>query len=444
MEARQKKVALRFAIIGASLLIILCSVGVAYKVCAKAPNKYKDLELFTKVLGYVEKNYVDEVDQKDLIYGAIDGMLGSLDPHTVFMPPDVYREMKVDTTGQFGGIGIEITIKDEILTIVAPIEDTPGDRAGLKAGDNIIEIDGVKTKGMTLTEAVKRMRGKKGTKVTLTIWREGFKESKKISITRDIIKIKSVRYKEIEPGYGYVRIRSFQENTFEDLSAALRNLDSSTSMKGLILDMRNNPGGLLNQAIKVSDLFLAEGNIVSTIGRNRAIEDVEEANAKGTEPDYPMIVLVNEGSASASEIVAGALQDNNRAVILGTKTFGKGSVQTVIDLEDGSGLKMTVARYYTPKGRSIQEEGIIPDIEVESIVVETDENGKQARYLSEKDLRRHFESPEPKKKKDEEEEKEKDEELMKDIQLKQALDYLKSWEIFKESVKGLQVEAGVK
>jgi carboxyl-terminal processing protease len=328
---------------------------------------YESLKVFTDALSLIQKNYVEKANSKDLVYGAMKGMLEGLDPHSSFMNPDTFREMQVDTKGEFGGLGIEITMKDGILTVVSPIEDTPAFKAGIKAGDIIIKIDGKGTKDLTLMDAVKMMRGPKGTQVTVTVVRETFAEPKDFTVTRDIIAVKSVKSKTLESGYGYVRVAQFQEKTDTDLDNVLDKMEKENGgLKGLVLDLRNNPGGLLDQAVKVSDDFLESGLIVYTDGRIEGQKMTFSAKKEGTRPNYPIVVLVNSGSASASEIVAGALQDHGRALILGTQTFGKGSVQTIYPLEDGSALRLTTARYYTPSGRSIQAKGITPDIILET------------------------------------------------------------------------------
>jgi len=378
---------------------------------------------------------VEVVNTKDLIYGAIRGMLSNLDPHTTFMTPDMYREMQVDTKGEFGGLGIQISIRDKKLVVIAPIEDTPAWRAGIKAGDYIYKIDGEPTKDMTLSDAVKKLRGPKGTKVTLTIIREGEEKPLEITIIRDIIRLKSVKHKMLEDHIGYVKILQFQERTGEDLRKALKDLEKQ-GMESLILDLRNNPGGLLRVAVEVSEQFLKKGKlIVSVKGRNKEKEEYISSSSSARE-DYPMVVLVNEGSASASEIVAGALQDWHRAVILGTQTFGKGSVQTVYSLSDGSGLRLTTAKYYTPKGRSIQNTGITPDIVVKPYVIHEE---KEQKVIREKDLKRHLENDtllkEQKQSKEEKSQEKKSEvkkkEKEEDVQLQRAIDLLKGWEIFK-------------
>ena len=317
----------------------------ARRVGADIESAYGKLKVLADVFSIVERNYVEPVKANNLINGAINGMLETLDPHSNYMAPEVYKEMQTETRGSFGGIGFEITIRDKVLTVVAPIEDTPASRAGIQSGDLILRIDGKSTKDMTLMEAVKLMRGPQGTQVTITVMRQGFPEPKDFTLTRAIIPIRSVRFKSLEPGYGYIKISQFIERTFPDLENALNKVESKEKpLKGLILDLRNNPGGLLEQAVKVADLFLESGMIVYTEGRVEGQKMKFFVQKKDKVQDYPMIVLVNGGSASASEIVAGALQDHGRAVILGTQTFGKGSVQTIIPLEDGSALHLTAAR----------------------------------------------------------------------------------------------------
>jgi carboxyl-terminal processing protease len=340
-----------------------------HNVSALSNKTYEKLKVFTDCLEIIKKSYVEDVKTEDLITGAIEGMLSSLDPYSAYLDPDMYRELQVETKGSFGGLGIEIAIKDGILTVIAPIEDTPAYRAGIKAGDKIVKINEESTKGLNLMECVKRLRGAKGTHVTITIFREGFTQTQEVSMVRDIIKIQSVKYKTLEKGYGYLRISQFQEKTSADATRALEALqkENPEGIKGLILDLRNDPGGLLDEAVEVSDLFLDSGVIVTIKGRNEEEKTAFNAHLEGTMPNWPMVVLVNQGSASASEIVAGALQDYGRAVIMGSKTFGKGSVQTIIPLDDGSGIKLTTARYYTPKGRSIHEKGIQPDIPLPAI-----------------------------------------------------------------------------
>lgn len=431
----------RVALLLASLCVVavLGVVAVQKQCAAEGGNDYESIELFTDVLAIVKKSYVEEVDTKKLIYGAINGMLASLDPHSSFMPPDMYKEMKIDTKGSFGGLGIEITIKDGLLTVISPIEDTPAFRAGIKAGDQILKIEDRFTKDMTIMDAVKRMRGPKGTKVTLTIMREGFDKPKEFTLVRDTIQVKSVRFRSMDQGYGYIRIAQFQEKTDDDLVKALKALkeENGGELRGLVLDLRNDPGGLLDQAVKVADHFIEDGLIVYTEGRERESRMQFSARKLGTEPNYPMVVLINSGSASASEIVAGALQDHKRAVVMGTQSFGKGSVQTIIPLSDESGLRLTTARYFTPGGRSIQAKGITPDIVVERAEIQSTE--KMEGHIREKDLENHFDSSAQ----DGSDKKQKgtdksastaskaEEQLKSDYQVMRALDLLKGWEILK-------------
>lgn len=327
---------------------------------------YNQIQLFSDSIALIQSNYVDEVEPKKLIYGALGGMLKSLDPYSQFMDPDTYNEMRVETEGEFGGLGIEISIRDNILTIIAPIDGTPAHKAGLKAGDKIVKIDDEPTRDITLIDAVKKLRGKPGTTVDLTILREEERKILDFTITRDIIKITSIKEaKVLEGGIGYIKLVEFQEGSEGELDKALEELEKK-GIKSLILDLRNNPGGLLNSAVAVSNKFLdANKTIVTTKGRreNQVIEF--KARPKKAPCAYPLVIIVNGGSASASEIVAGAIQDNNRGVVIGTKTFGKGSVQTVVPLSDGSALRITTAKYFTPNGTSIINDGIHPDIVVE-------------------------------------------------------------------------------
>lgn len=422
------------ALTGMAVVISIFLWAASYRVSAVSNKAYENIKIFTDALSIVQDNYAEEVDPKNLIYGAVKGMLQSLDPHSSFMTPEEYKEMQVETKGSFGGIGIEIGIRDGILTVISPIEDTPAFKAGIKAGDKIVKIGDKYTKDMSINDAVKLMRGPRGTKVAIWVLREGWKDPQEFAITRDIIAIKSVKYKTLEDGFGYVRISQFQEKTAGDLEDALNKLGSKDGkLKGLVLDLRNNPGGLLQQAVEVSNKFLDSGLIVYTKGRAPGQDMRFEARGEDMQPPYPMIVIVNGGSASASEIVAGALQDHKRAVILGTQTFGKGSVQTIVPLADGSAIRLTTSKYYTPSGRSIQAKGIEPDIVVEDGI---------KMHMKEKDLERHLEAeggepqkPEKEKKIKVEEKPEKEKEEAEDIQLKRALDYLKSWYIFQGTFK---------
>jgi carboxyl-terminal processing protease len=353
--------------ISALLLLLTLSLGGA--VASKSNDSsatYENLRLFTEVLSIIQSQYVDEVPPKDVIYGAIKGTLRGLDPHSSFLDPEMYREMQVETSGSFGGLGIEITLKDDVLTVVAPIEGTPAYRAGIHPGDRIVKIEGLSTKDMQLADAVKRMRGKPGSKVTITIVREGWTEPKDFPITREQIRVQSVKAQELEPGLDYIRLRQFQEQTAGDLESSLEKYGKDGKIQGLILDLRNNPGGLLTSSVEVTEKFIDSGKlVVYTEGRVRNQNMRFQASSKKAYTNFPMVVLVNQGSASASEIVAGALQDWGRAVVIGTQTFGKGSVQTIIPLSDGSGLRLTTAKYFTPKGRSIHGKGLTPDIVVE-------------------------------------------------------------------------------
>ncbi len=352
----------RVVLVMALLTVVIVTSGVHHRVVA-TDDAYDTLKVFSEVLTLVRHNYVESTDSRELIFGAIRGMLEALDPHSSFMPPDLYKEMQIETQGSFGGLGIEITVRERYLTVVAPIDGTPADRAGIVAGDRIIRIDGVPTKDMTLVDAVRKLRGPKGTPVTITILREG-QDPFDVTVTRDIIEVHSVRTSDLGEGIGYVRLISFQERTSRDLQEELKALREK-GMRGLVLDLRNNPGGLLTQAVQIADLFLEKGKlIVYTEGRAKS-QNLSFVDQHDNPQDFPMVVLVNKGSASASEIVAGALQDHQRAVVVGTQTFGKGTVQTVIPLNDGSGLRLTTAKYFTPNKRAIDGAGLTPDIVVE-------------------------------------------------------------------------------
>ncbi len=425
----------RYAVVVFVVFAFLAAVSVS-RLSVPAVNAgadtYEKLKVFTEVLSVVERNYVEEVDTKELVYSAIDGMLNSLDPHSAFLSPEDYKEMQVDTRGEFGGLGIQISMKDNILTVIAPIEDTPAWSAGIKAGDKIVKIDGEPTKDMTIQEAVNKMRGPKGTQVTISIFREGWKEAKDFSITRDIIKIKSVKSDTIEDTVGYVKITQFQERTASDLDKTLKKLQKE-GVTSLVLDLRNNPGGLLNSAVDVSGKFLPPGRLVVYIKSRDGSKIEYRTSERGQTFEMPMVVLVNYGSASASEIVAGALKDWKRAVVLGEQTFGKGSVQSVVPLSDGSGLRLTTARYYTPSGTSIQSTGIIPDITVK--LAEAD--GQEAHpVLREKDLEGHLENEQEGESKPPGEETESAVltavSREQDTQLQRAVDLLKTWTIFKK------------
>lgn len=399
---------------------------------AKGDAAYEKLKIFSEVLSLVSNSYVEEVDPEKLVYGAIRGMMKELDPHSAFMTADMFKEMQVDTKGEFGGLGITIGIKDEVLTVIAPIEDTPAWKIGIKAGDQILKVDDEPTKTMTIQDAVKKMRGTPGTSVTINIMREDFEEPKDFTIVRDIIKLKSVKYRMLSDGIAFVRVTQFQERTSQDLQEAIEILSRENKISGLLLDLRNNPGGLLDQAVKVSSLFLpANVNVVSTKGR-KAKQNMEFKSIGGDRiPGVPMIVLVNHGSASASEIVAGALQDWGRAIILGTKTFGKGSVQTVIPLEDNSGLRLTTAKYYTPKDRSIQNTGIDPDLVVPQATITPRETSDRF-HAKEEDLEGHLDNDQIKESDVSADEVVDDKLDMDDYQLQRAVDILKSWTVFQK------------
>ena len=401
---------------------------------------YKNMEILTEVIRQIEKNYVEPEDAQKLIRGAIKGMVQGLDPHSSYMTKEEHQELLIETKGSFSGVGIEITVKDNFLTVVSPIEGTPAYKSGIQAGDRIIKIDGKLATEMSLPEAVKAIRGEKGTSVSLTIMREGVDKPLEFSLTRDVIPIRSVRSELLAPKVGYVRITNFQSKTVQDLEAALEGLEKDRKLEGLVLDLRNNPGGLLSQAIEVADVFLDSGVIVSTKGRNSSQDMKATAHRKKGERKYPMVVLVNGGSASASEIVAGALQDNKRALILGTRTFGKGSVQTILPLSDGSGLRLTTAMYYTPSGRSIQASGIVPDIELKLTPPppKQEETAERTGFIREKDLKGHMpnsaaEQGQPAKSAEEKESEKKVKAILdNDNQVRHALELLQSWGIFSQ------------
>lgn len=405
---------------------------------ALSREKYENLELFQKIYQFVQTNYVDQVGDKQLIEGAIKGMLETLDPHSAFLTSEIYREMKNDTSGRFGGLGIEIGMKNDAIVVVAPMEDTPAWRAGVKSGDRILKINGESTKGLSLVEAVAKMRGKKGSPISLSLGREGSEKAIDVKLNRETIKIQSVRWENLEEGFGYVRLASFNEDAARDIRRALQKLEKKEKLKGLVFDLRRNPGGLLDQAVDVSSLFIDEGVVVSTIGRDPNQKEVRYAKKGWARKDLPVAILVDSGSASASEIVAGALQDSKRAIVMGQNTFGKGSVQTVVDLGNDLGLKLTIARYYTPSGRSIQELGIQPDIVLDDFDAKVLAAARSKREsFRERDLRRHLKNPDNKDSTAEAKEAEKDDEptrfnAKEDHQVKQAVNYLKSFEFFKK------------
>ncbi|NNC69086.1 MAG: S41 family peptidase [Gammaproteobacteria bacterium] len=354
----------------------------------------EDLRTFTDVYARIKQDYVTDVDDSDLLKNAIRGMLAGLDPHSSYLDEEQFRELQIGTSGEFGGLGIEVGMENGFVKVIAPIDDTPADRAGVKAGDLIIKLDDKSVKGLTLEEAVKLMRGKKGSDIVLTIVREGEDAPLDLTLTRDVIRVRSVRNRVLEPGYGYVRISNFQSKTTRGLLDALDSLKKKNEgdLKGLVLDLRNNPGGVLTGAVGVSDVFLKDNQlIVYTEGRVEDSELKYSASTGDSLAGAPLVVLINQGSASASEIVAGAMQDHERATILGTTSFGKGSVQTILPLNDSTALKLTTARYYTPQGRSIQSEGIVPDILLK-IEGASDEESTALSIISEADLEGHLEN----------------------------------------------------
>ena len=396
-----------------------------------------EIRTFTEIFSKIKDDYVEDVDDKKLLENAIRGMLQGLDPHSTYLDEDAYKELQEGTSGEFGGLGIEVGYEDGFVKVISPIDGTPAQRAGIKAGDLIIRLDNKSVKGISLMEAVKMMRGKPGSKITLTIVREGENKPFEISIVRDIITVENIKTETIEPGFTYIRISNFQTHTVDDLKKGLIKLknENNNNIKGLILDLRNNPGGLLNAAVGVSDLFLNNGLIVYTEGR---IKDSKlKFNAKPSEmlKDTPIIILVNGGSASASEIVAGALQDHKRALIMGEKTFGKGSVQTILPMNDRTALKLTTARYYTPSGRSIQASGIEPDMIVKNIKFDLKKDIQNNGLIKESDLSGHLDN----KKSNDDEEKEENINnallIENDYQLYEALNVLKGLSIYLKKVK---------
>jgi len=421
------------------LLLCACAIlggflAVQVAQAARDPaGPYRKLDVFSHVLSLIENNYVEPVDETRLLYGAVDGMVRTLDPHSSFMDPRSYAALKEETEGEYGGVGLELATRGEDVVVVAPIDDTPASRAGFQPGDRLIEIDGRAVHGWRETEAVRALTGSPGTKVTLKAHRAGWAEPRSFTLVRDVIRIVSVEEKLFDRKLAYVKVKSFQDRTDLYLRKALDSMHDQAGgqLSGIVLDLRHNPGGLLDQAVKVADRFLDGGVIVTTKGRGGKHVEVEKAHPKGTEPKYPMVVLVDGGTASASEIVAGALQDSGRAVVIGTRTFGKGSVQTVIELEDGSGLKLTVARYYTPSGRSIQERGIEPDLWVKASAAEDDaprEHNLPGHFKGEGELipAASLQPPAP--------QPQSPDDPKNDPQLKVALDTLRTWAVFKRSL----------
>jgi carboxyl-terminal processing protease len=432
------------------VLLLLCILS-AYPVFSKTSEAektekgrqetetYRNLETFANVLDLLQKHYVDKVDSRDVLLGAINGMLSALDPHSSYMSPEDFKELQEDTRGSFSGIGIEVTVRDGVLTVVSPIAGTPAYKQGVKAGDQIVRINNIPAQGMTLPDAVKLLRGNQGEKVAITIRRAGQNELLDMVFVRDIIPHHSVIAQKLGNGFQYIQMTNFQAATTRDFKNALHKAAQEGVIQGLVLDLRNNPGGLLDQAVKVADVLLDSGVIVTTRGREKENDMHFEAQRGKTRYTFPAIVLVNGGSASASEIVAGALQDHKRALIIGTRTFGKGSVQTVVPLPNGAGVRLTTARYYTPSGRSIQATGIVPDIIIPfEEKEEAGQGGGTAVRLREEDLPHHFENngqrktvaQEKKKKKNIPSEKavadEISDRLTKDNQLQAALFILKN------------------
>jgi carboxyl-terminal processing protease len=417
-------------VLGAALTL---GVGALAGPTKKVDRKFEKLDVFARVLSYVENNYVEEVDERKLVYGAVKGMMRTLDPHSDFMTPEEFADMRADTDGEFGGIGIEINDDGGVIVIVEPIAGAPAARAGLLAGDRIVAIDGAPTKGRPGSDTSARLRGRPGTPVKVSVERKGWDGPKEFALTRELIHVQAVEASLLEAGIGYVRIKQFQERTDEELLAALTRIKSESggNLTGLVLDLRGNPGGLLDQAVKVADLFLDRGVIVSTVGRGGKKLEEEVAREPGTWNSFPMVCLVNGGSASASEIVAGALQDHGRALLIGTQTFGKGSVQSVYELADGSGLKLTVARYYTPSGRSIQEKGITPDVVVDQLDHQKLKDAKVAESLQrERDLDGHLKNPQAEGDRMPEARGSARELLERDYQLRTAFQTLSSWKRF--------------
>ncbi len=394
----------------------------------------EDLRTFTQVFDQIRNAYVEPVEDETLLKNAIVGMLTQLDPHSAYLDKNSFEELQASTSGEFGGLGIEVGMEDGFVKVISPIDDTPAQRAGIKAGDIIVKIDDTPIKGMTLDESVSKMRGAKGSAITLTIMRENNDKPLDIKLIRDMIKVVSVRAKTLDTGYAYVRIAQFQVNTADDLKAALSKLqtENKNDLKGVVVDLRNNPGGVLQASVDVADLFLEKGTIVSTKGRVANSNIEFEATAGDMLRHAPMVVLINEGSASASEIVAGALQDQKRAIIMGTQSFGKGSVQTVIPLSEDRAIKLTTARYYTPNGRSIQAEGIVPDIVVEPAVLESAE--VDSLRIKEANLSGHLQNESVHKTDKSSGDKDVIEWLKKDNQLQDALNVLKAIHISQQSV----------
>jgi carboxyl-terminal processing protease len=427
--------AVSFFLLGATLAVTLDTAAGP----KRRDARFEKLDVFARVLSYVESNYVENVDDRRLVYGAVKGMVRTLDPHSAFMTPDEFSDMRADTDGEFGGVGIEIDDDDGVLVVIEPIAGSPAARAGLVKGDRIVAIDGTSIRGKK-DDSAGRLRGKPGTQVKITVERAGWEAPRNFTLVREIIRVAATDSMMLAPGIGYIRIKQFQERTDQEVIAALEKIQAASprGVEGVVLDLRGNPGGLLDQAVRVADVFLDKGVIVTTVGRGGKKLEEESAREHGTWGGFPMVCLVNGGSASASEIVAGALQDHGRAVLVGTQTFGKGSVQSVYEFEDGSGLKLTVARYLTPEGRSIQEKGITPDVVVEQLDAT---KLKDARIDSggqrERDLQGHLSNPA----KDDRSAKNQptseaariaEQALENDYQLKSAFQTLRSWMRFQK------------
>jgi carboxyl-terminal processing protease len=431
-----------------AVVILLAGVLIGQQMVQAKPDTYENLKAFTQAMELIKRNYVEVPDTKDLIQGAIRGMVSSLDPHSSYMDEKQFKEMNMDIRGEFTGVGIQIGVKNQQLTIIAPIEDTPGYRAGLEAGDKIMKVNDEWTKDMTIEQAVDKMRGPKGTSVRLLIYREGWDKPKEYKIIRDVIKVVSVKSRMLDNNIGYVKIIQFQGQTSEELEKALRKLEAK-GMKKLVIDLRNDPGGLLDASVDVTSEFLPKDKLVVYL-QGRQPNDRKDFLTAGSPVSrtYPIVVLVNTGSASASEIVAGALQDSRRALIVGTQTFGKGSVQTVFPLESGGGLRLTTAKYYTPSGRSIQNVGITPDIEVKLPIIKEAKEGEPVHMVvRERDLERHLKNDtlkEDKMKKGAQPAEEEDftmeavpKEDKDDIQLQKAIEILKPAVIAEDVFKGI-------
>jgi len=430
-----QKIKGRFGFVVSVLVVGILSSLLFIKISGNtvsAEDPYEGLKAFTEIFSTIQRSYVEPVKSKDLIQGAINGMVGTLDSHSSYMPPDIYKESQIDTKGEFGGLGLQVGAKEGKVVVIAPIEGTPADRAGILAGDTIIKVDDhVLEKEVGLMDAVHRMRGPKGSKVRLTVERENVKTPLTFEMIRETIIVQSVKSKVLDGDIGYARITQFQEQTARDLAVALAKLKVA-NVHSLILDLRNNPGGLLNSSVEVSEQFLEDGKLVVSVKSRDGKKDEYIGHGGGFWKDVPMVVMVNKGSASASEIVSGAMQDWGRAVVLGAQSFGKGSVQTILPLSDGSALRLTTAKYYTPKGRSIHGQGITPDIivkleqptEVKSLEPEEpkteDKNKKPSGVKKEIDKKKEEEAHPPIGTSDE-----------KDIQLEKAIDLLKTYKIFK-------------